>query len=176
MINIYLSALETAEDKAEFENLYMKYRQKMYAVAYKILHNVEDAEDAVHNAFIAIADNFEKVRLIPCHKTEAYTVITVRNISINIYNKNKKSAERFSELDDNQVSVEMDFFENIDMEELIKTISGLPVMYKDVLFLHYRDEYTHKEIAGILNISVETVRKRTERAKKLLKEKLERNI
>lgn len=175
MINIYLSALETAEDKAEFENLYMQYKQKMYAVAYKILHNVEDAEDAVHNAFIAIADNFEKVKSIPCHKTEAYIVIIVRNISINIYNQNKKSAERFSEFDDSKVSVEMDFFENIDMEELIKIISALPLIYKDILFLHYRDEYTYKEIADMLNISNETVRKRIERAKKLLKEELERN-
>ncbi len=140
MINIYLSALETAEDKAEFENLYMKYRQKMYTVAYKILHNVEDAEDAIHNAFIAIADNFEKIRLLPHHERVSYIIITVINISINIYNKNKKSAEQFSELDDNQISVETDFFENIDMEELIKTISGLPVIYKDILFLHYREE------------------------------------
>lgn len=175
MINIYLSVLETAEDKAEFEDLYTKYRQKMYAAAYKILHNVEDAEDAVHNAFIAIADNFEKVKLIPCHKIEAYVVIIVRNTSINIYNHNKKSAERLSELDDNQVAVEMDFFENIDMEELIRIISALPLMYKDILFLHYRDEYTYEEIADMLKISNGAVRKRIERAKKLLKEELERN-
>lgn len=175
MINIYLSMIETTEDKAEFEDLYIKYKQKMYAVAYKILHNVEDTEDAVHNAFIAIADNFEKVKSIPCHKIESYIVIIVRNTSINIYNQNKKSAERFSELDDNQTSVEMNFFENIDMEELIRIISALPLIYKDILFLRYCDEYTYEEIANMLKISNETVRKRIERAKKLLKEELERN-
>lgn len=34
MINIYLSALDTDEDKAEFEDLYIKYKQRMYAVAF----------------------------------------------------------------------------------------------------------------------------------------------
>lgn len=86
MINIYLSAFETAQDKSEFEDLYKKYRQKMYAVAYKILHNVEDSEDAVHNAFLKIANNFEKVKLIPCHKVKSYIIIIiiVRNTSINM--------------------------------------------------------------------------------------------
>ncbi|MDE6092803.1 MAG: RNA polymerase subunit sigma-24, partial [Ruminococcus sp.] len=56
MINIYLSILETAEDKIKFEDFYTKYRQKMYAIAYNILHNVEDSEDAVHEAIIQISE------------------------------------------------------------------------------------------------------------------------
>lgn len=110
MIDIYLSALETTEDKAEFEDLYIKYRQKMYAVAYSILHNVEDSEDAVHNAFLNIAKNFEKFKNFSCQDKERYIVIIVRNVSIDIYRKNKKDSEHLTELDDNQPPVNVNFF------------------------------------------------------------------
>lgn len=174
MINIYLSALETAEEKAEFEDLYIKYKQRMYAIAYKILHNVEDSEDAVHNAFLKIADNFEEIKKFSCQETERYIVIIVRNTSINIYRKNKNDTEHLTELDDNQSIVNINFFENIEHDELIKAISNLPLIYKDILFLHYVNQYTTKEISKLLDISLDTAWKRIERAKKLLKQKLEK--
>lgn len=174
MINIYLSALETAEEKAEFEDLYIKYKQRMYAIAYKILHNVEDSEDAVHNAFLKIADNFEEIKKFSCKETERYIVIIVRNTSINIYRKNKNDTEHLTELDDNQSIVNINFFENIEHDELIKAISNLPLIYKDILFLHYVNQYTTKEISKLLDISLDTVWKRIERAKKLLKQELEK--
>ncbi|MDE6673091.1 MAG: sigma-70 family RNA polymerase sigma factor [Ruminococcus sp.] len=174
MINIYLSVLDTAEDKAEFEDLYIKYKQRMYAVAYKILNNVEDAEDAVHDTFIKIADNFEMIKKFSCQELQSYIVIIVRNTSINIYRKNQKNSEYLTRLDDNQITINVDFFENIDRDELIKAISNLPLIYKDILFLHYFRKYTTKEISEMLAISVDAVWKRIERAKKLLKEKLEK--
>lgn len=174
MINIYLSALDNAEDKAKFKDLYIKYKQRMYAVAYKILHNIEDSEDAVHEAFIAIADNFEKIKNFSCQELQSYIVIIVRNTSINIYRKNQKNSERLAGLDDNQLTVNVNFFENIDRDELIKAISNLPLIYKDILFLHYFRKYTTKEISKMLDISVDAVWKRIERAKKLLKQELEK--
>ena len=174
MINIYLSVLNTAEDKAEFEDLYIKYKQRMYHVAYSILHNVEDSEDAVHNAFLKIADNFEKIKNFSCQELQAYIVIIVRNTSINIYRKNKKDGEHLAELDDNQPTVNINFFENIDRDELIKAILNLPLVYKDILFLYYINQYTTKEISRMLDISMDAVWKRIERAKKLLKEELEK--
>ncbi|MDE5830276.1 MAG: RNA polymerase sigma factor, partial [Clostridia bacterium] len=145
-----------------------------YSVAYSILNNVEDSEDAVHEAFIAIADNFEKIKNFSCQEKERYIVIIVRNTSINIYRKNKKDSEHLAELDDNQPIVNVNFFENIDKEELIQAISNLPLIYKDILFLCYINQYTTKEISKMLDISMNTVWKRIERAKKLLKEELEK--
>lgn len=60
MLSFYLSMLEADEDKNKFEELYMKYRDDMYNIAFSILHNCEDAEDAVHDTFVSIANNFEK--------------------------------------------------------------------------------------------------------------------
>lgn len=62
MISLYLAVLETDEDKYEFEEMYIKCRQQMYNLAYCILHNVQDAEDAVHQSFLTIANNYEKIK------------------------------------------------------------------------------------------------------------------
>lgn len=50
MLMLYLSLIETPEDKSKFEKIYTNYEKKMYAVSYKI-KNVEDAEDIVHDMF-----------------------------------------------------------------------------------------------------------------------------
>lgn len=80
MLMLYLSMLETDEDKQNFERLYIRYAQDMYAVAYNILKNKEDAEDAVHQSFLKIAENFRKISQIPCHEIKPYIVIISRKI------------------------------------------------------------------------------------------------
>ena len=57
---IYLQMIETPEEKSKFEQLYLEYRGLMFHVAYDILHNEHDAEDAVHQAFVKIAENIKK--------------------------------------------------------------------------------------------------------------------
>lgn len=173
MINLYLSVLETDEDRCQFEDIYRQYKNRMYKFAISILHNNEDAEDVVHQSFLTIANNFDKIKSFSCHEMNSYIVIIIRNTSINLYNKNKRNSERSTELDEEQTAVEVDFFNNIDYEHLVQIISGLPLIYKEVLLLHYVEEFTVKQISAMLGISIDNVRKRTERAKKLLKAELE---
>lgn len=173
MINFYLSVLETDDDKHEFEKMYIKCRLQMYNLAYSILHNVQDAEDAVHQAFLTIANNYEKIKRKNCQDSPRYFVIICRNVSINMYNKNKRTAEHITEINDNHTAVDVDFLANIAYEQLTKVISTLPDSYKDVLYMHYIYQFSVKEISKMLDITVDNVWKRIERAKKLLKARLE---
>ena len=50
---VYLQIIETAEERSKFEQLYLEYKGLMFHVAFDILHNEQDAEDAVHQAFSA---------------------------------------------------------------------------------------------------------------------------
>ncbi len=173
MINCYLSVLETDEDKNQFEELYLKYKKKMYSIAYGILNNVEDSEDAVHQAFLTIADNFSKIKEISCQELPSYIVIIIKRVSINQYNKNKRAAENLAELDENTPSVDADLLANYNYEQLLGVILSLSDIYKEVLYLYYINSFTTKEISKMLEISDDNVWKRIERAKKLLKRKLE---
>lgn len=101
MLSLYLAMFDNEESKSEFEQLYTKYAQDMYAIAYSILKNKEDAEDAVHQSFVKIAENFVKVSSLSCQGIRAYIVIISENTAKNIYSRNKKHAERSAVLSDN---------------------------------------------------------------------------
>ena len=58
MWTFYLSMLDNEEDKITFERLYDRCRLKCYRVALKITNNHELAEDAIHNAFLAVIKQF----------------------------------------------------------------------------------------------------------------------
>ena len=87
MLPIYLAMLDGEEEKNKFESLYFTYRKLMFHIAKSILNDEGLAEDAVHQAFLKILENFNKVGEISCHKTRSYVVIIVRNVAINTKNR-----------------------------------------------------------------------------------------
>lgn len=172
MMFIYLSMIETEEDKNKFVLLYEKYRKLMFYVANQILKDEYLAEDAVHHTFIKIIENLDKISEIDCHKTKSYIVIMVRNCSINLYNQRKRHPWVSF---DSEIEIESD--ETFQIEEddaLVKAIANLPEIYNAVLTLKYVQEFSNSEIAETLDISEPTVRKRLERAKSKVQEALEK--
>ena len=69
--------------------------------------------------------------------------------------------------------VEDSYFETYDLAALKDAVASLPEEYRTPLLLHYAGGYKSAEIAGIMGIKPEAVRKRLERAKKKLREMLE---
>lgn len=61
---IYMMMIDSESDQSKFEQIYMKYKGLMFYVANDILHNEHDAEDAVHQAFIKIAENIKKINKV----------------------------------------------------------------------------------------------------------------
>jgi len=90
MLLIYISMLDSDEDKHIFIELHDEYSQLMYRIAYGILRDSSLAEDAVQESFIRILKNFDKVIKKKCPQTQKYFVNIVRSISIDIYRKRKK--------------------------------------------------------------------------------------
>ena len=54
---MYFTMIDSPPNQSKFEKIYLTYRNLMYRAAYSILKNEADAEDAVHNAFVKIAEN-----------------------------------------------------------------------------------------------------------------------
>lgn len=61
----------------------------------------------------------------------------------------------------------------INVDVLLECVQQLPDQYRLVFNLFVLDDYSHKEIASLLNISVGTSKSNVSRARKILKEKLE---
>ena len=58
---VYLSLIESDEDKSKFEKIYERYKGLMFYTAMQILNHKQDAEDAVHQAFVSIIENLDKI-------------------------------------------------------------------------------------------------------------------
>ena len=64
--------------------------------------------------------------------------------------------------------------DNTDLDSLLKIVQQLPDRYRLVFNLYVLDDYSHKEIAELLKISVGTSKSNLARARKILKEKIAR--
>ena len=169
---IYLSMIETEEDKNKFTRLYEKYRKLMFYVANQILKDEYLAEDAVHHTFIKIIENLDNISEIDCHKTKSYIVTMVRNHSINLYNQRKNHS-----MVSLNTEIDIEANETSEIEEddaIVKAVANLPEIYNTVLTLKYVQEFSNAEIAETLDISEPAVRKRLERAKSKVQETLEK--
>ena len=167
---IYMSMIETNEDKDLFEGLYLKYRKHMKYIAMQILGDEYLAEDAVHNAFLKIITHLEKFHKIDCQETKNLIVIFIRSTSIDLYRKRKREFEQIDTLDQD-ILTEADF-SALNVADILSAIKTLPEIYRDVLLLKVEYEYTDREIAKILGIKTDTVSKRLERARRQLKKLL----
>lgn len=175
MFQLYLSLLNTEEEKNHFEQIYLTYRNLMFYVAKRILNDDLLAEDAVHNAFLKIIDHLDKLKDVNSNKTKGFMVIVVENTAKNIYNQQKfnKISLDSSEMELAYVQTfEEKVIDKISVSYLVEKIEHLPDTYRDVLMMRYIYELSYKEISKLLKISEPTVRKRVERAK----QKLAQNI
>lgn len=156
---IYLQLIDSPEDQSKFEKIYYQYRGLMLYVARHLLNRYEDAEDAVHEAFIKIAKNISRIGDFNCPKTRAYIVIIVENTCIDLLRKNNKHPVQ-----------PLDFEPGIHVDyagenELTRCILQLPAQDRDILLLRFDLGYSSKEAAKLLGISEAAARKREQRAK-----------
>lgn len=161
---IYLQMIETPDDQSKFERIYDKYLGLMYHIALKILENHEDAEDAVHQAFVSIAENIKTIHPAECPETKSYIVITVESKSIDII-RYRKRVTNVIEFDETMWGIEIP---NEDMFDMAARIGRLPARYREVLLLRFDNGYSTKEIAKILNLSPSNAEKLIWRAKTAL--------
>lgn len=163
-------------DKEKLACAYNEYRDIMYNLAYSILDDQMLAEDAVHDSFISFAKNLQKVNNVPCHKTLNYLLIIVRNASFKIYNERKKciATESISEtLPDLEIGLTEKVEADDEMHRLFDLVKSLNKNYSDIILLKFYHELENDEIASLLNITEDNVRKRLQRARNKLKEMME---
>ncbi len=166
---IYLQMIDTPEDRSKFEFLYMEYRGLMFHVANKILHNEQDAEDTVHQAFLKVAENIEKIGDPKCPKTQGYIVTIAENKAIDLYRRRQK--HQVVELSDDLPGVTA-IYEGENT--LAACILKLPARYREVILLRYYQGYSVKEVAAILGLSLSAASKLNQRAKNRLRELYEK--
>ena len=160
---IYLQTIETEEDKSKFEDIYREYRGLMYYVAYKRLHHEQDAEDAVHYAFMKIAENIKIIDPVsPKTKQLVVTIVDNRVTDMLRMNGRHPTAEYNDEIL-NHLSAELH-----TGDLLTEAILKLPEQQRHVIWLKYYHGYNLREISKMLGITLSWAQKIDQRAKKQL--------
>jgi len=150
-------------EKTKYCELVSQYKKQFYAVAYTILKNEMDAEDAVCNGILKGYEHLDQLN--DSHKLKFWMTTIIRNEALKIREKrnllpgNEKLEELMEPVHDSY-------------NELWDIISKLKEEYRLVVVLFYYNEMPVKEIARLLGISVGTVKSRLSRAREFLKKEL----
>ncbi|MEG2175901.1 MAG: RNA polymerase sigma factor [Oscillibacter sp.] len=158
-----LQMLEDRADQDKFEALYHAYRGLLFYVANRILQNTQDAEDAVQQTFLKIAENLEAVAQ-PVHpKTRALVAIIAERTAIDLY----RAKQRHPTVDLDELPL---FYTDQLPEEgsLSAAITALPSRYRQVILLKYHLGYSNGEIGALLGCTPEGISQIAHRAKEKL--------
>ncbi len=134
------------------------YQDNLFAVAFNICQNTQDAEDVIQDTFVQYYttkkefDSEEHIRawLIRVAVNKA------KNVTRTFWRRNKVSIEDFTE---------MLAFETPESETLFENVMQLPKKYRIVINLYYYEDYSVGEIAKILKLSESNVKTRLMRGR-----------
>lgn len=169
MLPVYMF-LNEDDEKSEFEKLYNEYKNEAYYIAYKILDDSALAEDAVADGFLSLAGNFKTVSALDAHKKHGYIIVTIRNSARMIRRKNRHHLDDMEYNDEEYIPHEdINVYDRLWIKECL---SKLCKEDTEILYLRYALELDHKAIARLLGISQTASRKRLQKARQRLSEKL----
>ena len=142
--------------------------------AYQIIKDYSYAQDIVHDAYMRIAQNIDKIDFgdnpLPILRT------VTRNCAINYYNKFKKQplSYEWDELlvipDEHNQNRYIE--DKNTVEAIADFVEKMPSFYADVFTLYYVHDLTAVQIASLLEINASTVRKRLQRIRDALNQNL----
>ena len=151
------------------EAFYNKFSPKMLGVCYRFARNREDAEDMLQEGFIKIFTQLHQYRNEGA--LEGWIRRIIVHTCINVLKKNKKFSESVDIIHANSIYVREDMIPSImQAKQVVECIRMLPMGYRTVLNLYAIEGYSHKEIAGMLEIEESTSRSQYTRAKAMLEE------
>ncbi|MFF2176211.1 RNA polymerase sigma factor [Lysinibacillus sp. NPDC058147] len=161
----------TNKDYEKMEELYELYEQKVYYIAYSILHNIQQAEDIVQETFITLYQNLEKICSLNTHELKGYILRIAKNKTIDSYRKNKRHKlflEEYQRESPEVVDENIEEWEQRLMSELqIDTLlTELNDSYRQVFKYKVFYNLSYQEISEVMGITEVNVRKQFERARK----------
>ena len=144
----------------------------MLSICLRYIAQRDEAEDIMISAFTKI---FQK---IDQYKGDGSFEGWMRRIVVNdCLSQLRKSRNMYLESSIEMLETEPDFHlleDHLEVEDLMRLISDLPIGYRTVFNLYAIEGYSHKEVAEALNIQESTSKSQLSRARVLLQKELKR--
>jgi RNA polymerase sigma factor (sigma-70 family) len=158
-----------AGNKEAFAHLYNLHVEALYRYGTKLCTDDSLVKDAIQEVFLDLYLKRAKNKTNP-ENLRYYLILALKRNLIKKLKRNRRLVEEEAcELNfEPEYSIEKAIIENEEEIELNRRVNevlkNLPAKQKEALFLRYNESMEYDDIAGILNISVESVRKQVYRA------------
>ena len=150
-----------------FENIFEKYKNDIYRLAYSYTLNFSDTDDIVQNVFLKLYKTIRKSKMNDEHIKRWLIVVTnneCKNLLLSTWKK------KTCKLEENIINYKSNDNYKFD---IIDYLRKLPEKYRIPIYLYYYEGYNIKEISQILNINESTLKSQIHRAKQKLKLEME---
>lgn len=151
--------------RTETEKLIEKYRDNLFATAFSVCRNPQDADDVVQETFIQYHTTdrcFESEQHIRAWLIRT-AINKAKNVNRAFWRRTSVPLEEY---------IETLVFETPEAEGLFEEVMRLPEKYRTVIHLFYYEDYAVKEIAEILGLSESNVKVRLTRGREMLRKAL----
>lgn len=149
--------------------LYKQYATTLFSLCLKYCDSRANAEDTLQDAFLTIFDKIHQ------YKNKGSFEGWIKRITINTALQKYRKQKVFEITDESQIEaineIEIED-EKLPLDFLLQLIQELPDRYRLAFNLYVLDEFSHKEIAAMLEISEGTSKSNLARARKILQEKI----
>ncbi|MHC4212188.1 MAG: RNA polymerase sigma factor [Planctomycetota bacterium] len=161
--------------KDALRRIYEKYIDDLLKVAISLLSDIQSAEDCLHDVFVDFAGTVDGLMI---HSNlKSYLISCVANRARDqLRKKTRQSKCQTQQLSSQPVSNSPEKH-LIDAEESVRVfeaLAELPYQQREVFLLHVQGQMRFREIAGLLDVSINSVQSRyryaIEKLRAILKE------
>jgi RNA polymerase sigma-70 factor (ECF subfamily) len=167
-------------NKESFAPVVRHFQEKIYRLCFQYLGTLQDAEDAAAEVFIKAFRSLSSYDFKYAFSTWLYRIAV--NHSVSLLRRRKLERDYLTSEESGPLTTgnppeapETVFFEDTRRTEFHRALETLPVNNRTALVLKYQQDLSYKEIAGIMELPVNTVGSLILRGKKELREKVSLN-
>lgn len=137
---------------------------------FSYIKDYQKAEDIVQDVFVKFYKHLERFEGRSSIKTYLYRIaVNECNNYIRSWHYKKLEFTEKIKMLNNRASAEREWIQREQQQNIAELINGLPVKYREIIWLYYYIELSVPEIADVLKCSVNTVKTRLVRGRKLAK-------
>jgi len=166
-----------AGDREAFSKVVESYQVPVYNLAYRMLGNPTQAEDASQETFLRVYTRFDTYD--PARKFSSWILSIASHYCIDQLRKRHETAVSMEEIEGERwIPGKLPGPELVTMESqreamIREFLDELPPHYRLIIVLRYWHEYSYREMAVITGSTESAVKSRLYRARRLLAEKFE---
>lgn len=159
-------------DESALSDIIREHKDGLMLYINSLVRNVDIAEELTEETFVKLVLKRPKFLEKSSFKTWLYAV--GRNVTLDYLRKNKQriSLDECGEITADEESLEKSWLRQENRIHLHRTIEKLKPEYRQVLWLYYFEDLSHREISKIMGKSVHNIETLAYRARGALKQKL----